>query len=244
MRPLSTATGLADERGHDVVSIGVYKLRAAAVGTRRTIGESGTDESVSGKSPEAFRTIGEVAESLDLPQHVLRFWETRFAEIEPVKGAGGRRYYRPRDVELVAAIRQLLYGEGYTIRGVQRLLKEQGARAVIESARGAGRSVEPTPGEARDAQPNLPFGESEAESREQASPEPTESAAPANAVRELARTAPPAPAPRDDRAELAPLAAVALGGGARGLAAGDVERLRAALADLAECRRLLALTRR
>ncbi len=88
------------------------------------------------KTDGAFRTIGEVAESLDLPPHVLRFWETRFSEIEPVKRAGGRRYYRPRDVELVAAIRHLLYGRGYTIKGVQRLLREQGVRAVIESARG------------------------------------------------------------------------------------------------------------
>jgi DNA-binding transcriptional MerR regulator len=90
---------------------------------------------VSEKSEGAFRTIGEVAEGLDLPQHVLRFWETRFKEIEPIKRAGGRRYYRPRDVELLSAIRQLLYGQGYTIKGVQRILREQGARAVIEGAR-------------------------------------------------------------------------------------------------------------
>ena len=93
---------------------------------------------VTGKSEQAFRTIGEVAESLDLPPHVLRFWETRFKELEPVKRAGGRRYYRPRDVELVMALRHLLYGQGYTIKGVQRILKEQGARAVVESVR-AGR---------------------------------------------------------------------------------------------------------
>ncbi len=93
---------------------------------------------VTGKSEQAFRTIGEVAESLDLPPHVLRFWETRFKELEPVKRAGGRRYYRPRDVELVMALRHLLYGQGYTIKGVQRILKEQGARAVVESLR-AGR---------------------------------------------------------------------------------------------------------
>lgn len=89
------------------------------------------------KTQDAFRTIGEVAEELDLPQHVLRFWETKFPQIRPVKRAGGRRYYRPEDIQLVSAIRVLLYGEGYTIRGVQRLLKEQGARALMGVARGA-----------------------------------------------------------------------------------------------------------
>ncbi|HWL05570.1 MAG TPA: MerR family transcriptional regulator [Xanthobacteraceae bacterium] len=78
------------------------------------------------KSPDAFRTISEVAEELDVPQHVLRFWETRFREIKPLKRGGGRRYYRPDDVSLLRGIRHLLYGEGYTIRGVQRLLREQG----------------------------------------------------------------------------------------------------------------------
>lgn len=82
------------------------------------------------KSADAFRTISEVAADLDLPQHVLRFWETRFPQIRPLKRAGGRRFYRPGDVALLTAIRQLLYGEGYTIKGVQRLLKEQGAKAI------------------------------------------------------------------------------------------------------------------
>jgi DNA-binding transcriptional MerR regulator len=83
------------------------------------------------KSPDAFRTISEVAEDLDIPQHVLRFWETRFSQIKPLKRGGGRRYYRPDDVELLKGIRTLLYGEGYTIRGVQRILKEQGLKHVI-----------------------------------------------------------------------------------------------------------------
>jgi DNA-binding transcriptional MerR regulator len=87
------------------------------------------------KTQDAFRTIGEVAEALDLPQHVLRFWETKFSQIRPVKRVGGRRYYRPEDVLLVGAIRVLLYSEGYTIRGVQRILKEQGARAVVAASR-------------------------------------------------------------------------------------------------------------
>jgi DNA-binding transcriptional MerR regulator len=82
------------------------------------------------KAPDAFRTISEVAQELDVPQHVLRFWESRFREIRPMKRGGGRRYYRPDDVDLLRGIRHLLYGEGYTIRGVQRLLREQGVRFV------------------------------------------------------------------------------------------------------------------
>ncbi len=82
------------------------------------------------KAPDAFRTISEVADDLDLPQHVLRFWETRFQQIKPMKRGGGRRYYRPDDVDLLRGIRHLLYGEGYTIRGVQRILKEQGVKFV------------------------------------------------------------------------------------------------------------------
>ena len=82
------------------------------------------------KSPEAYRTIREVADSLDLPQHVLRFWETRFPQIKPLKRAGGRRYYRPDDIERLRLIKRLLYDEGYTIKGVQKLFKEQGVQAL------------------------------------------------------------------------------------------------------------------
>jgi len=82
------------------------------------------------KAPDAFRTISEVAEDLDIPQHVLRFWETRFSQIKPMKRSGGRRYYRPDDIDLLRGIRRLLYGEGYTIRGVQRILKEHGIASV------------------------------------------------------------------------------------------------------------------
>jgi DNA-binding transcriptional MerR regulator len=88
------------------------------------------------KSPDAFRTISEVAEELDLPQHVLRFWETRFSQIKPLKRGGGRRYYRPNDIDLLKGIRQLLYGEGYTIKGVQRILKSEGVRFVESLGRG------------------------------------------------------------------------------------------------------------
>lgn len=82
------------------------------------------------KAPDAFRTISEVADDLDVPQHVLRFWETRFSQIKPMKRSGGRRYYRPDDVSLLRGIRRLLYGEGYTIRGVQRILREHGIKSV------------------------------------------------------------------------------------------------------------------
>lgn len=88
------------------------------------------------KNDDAYRTISEAAEELDLPQHVLRFWETRFPQIKPMKRGGGRRYYRPEDLELLRAIRDLLYGEGYTIKGVQRLLTEQGPRQVAALASG------------------------------------------------------------------------------------------------------------
>lgn len=91
------------------------------------------------KTEDAFRTISEAAEELDLPQHVLRFWETRFPQIRPLKRGGGRRYYRPDDVELLRAIRHLLYSEGYTIKGVQRMLKERGVRAVLATKRSEAR---------------------------------------------------------------------------------------------------------
>ena len=82
------------------------------------------------KSPEAFRTISEVSDDLDLPQHVLRFWESKFGSIKPLKRGGGRRYYRPADIDLLRGIRHLLYSEGFTIKGVQKILREQGPRHV------------------------------------------------------------------------------------------------------------------
>lgn len=103
------------------------------------------------KSPDAFRTISEVAEDLDIPQHVLRFWETRFNHIKPLKRGGGRRYYRPDDVDLLKGIRHLLYGEGYTIKGVQRILKEEGVRFVQGVGRGeqSVTTLQPEPASAR-----------------------------------------------------------------------------------------------
>jgi DNA-binding transcriptional MerR regulator len=94
---------------------------------------------LSNKSPEAFRTISEVAVELDVPQHVLRFWEGRFAQIKPVKRAGGRRYYRPEDVDLLRGVRALLYAEGFTIKGVQKVLRDRGIRYVAELGRGEAR---------------------------------------------------------------------------------------------------------
>jgi DNA-binding transcriptional MerR regulator len=86
------------------------------------------------KAPEAFRTISEAAELLDTPAHVLRFWESRFPQIKPVKRAGGRRYYRPVDIDLLSGIKLLLHDQGMTIRGVQKLLQEKGPRHVAELA--------------------------------------------------------------------------------------------------------------
>lgn len=155
------------------------------------------------KSPDAFRTISEVADDLDLPQHVLRFWETRFGQIRPLKRGGGRRYYRPDDVDLLRGIRALLYGQGYTIRGVQRILKEKGLRYV--QALGRGEAVAPAPG-------------------------PTE--------REEASAVPAYPSELPgDVGELAE-ADVDMG-----VAPDVLERLQGVLAELVECRRLLAQAR-
>src|SRR5258706_11127287 len=87
------------------------------------------------KSPDAFRTISEVSEQLDVPQHVLRFWEAKFTQVRPLKRAGGRRYYRPDDIDLLKGVRALLYNEGLTIKGVQKVLREQGAKHVAEVGR-------------------------------------------------------------------------------------------------------------
>ena len=84
------------------------------------------------KSASAFRTISEVAGELDVPQHVLRFWESKFIQVKPMKRGGGRRYYRPEDIELLRSIRELLYTDGYTIKGVQKLLREGGVKALAE----------------------------------------------------------------------------------------------------------------
>ena len=105
------------------------------------------------KAPDAFRTISEVATELDLPQHVLRFWETRFQQIKPLKRGGGRRYYRPDDIDLLRGIRHLLYSEGYTIRGAQRILKDHGIKFV----QSVWRKGAPQPSRATEAvEPEIP----------------------------------------------------------------------------------------
>lgn len=113
------------------------------------------------KSAAAFRTISEVADELDLPQHVLRFWETKFGQVKPLKRGGGRRYYRPEDITLLRRIRDLLYSDGYTIRGVQKLLRESGLRAVVENKTGVGPKAAEgaTTPEAKPAAPTDPLAD-------------------------------------------------------------------------------------
>jgi len=101
------------------------------------------------KGPEAFRTISEAADELSVPQHVLRFWETKFSFIRPMKRAGGRRFYRPSDIAMLRGVRRLLHDEGYTIKGVQRLHREEGVRRLVNAGGG-----EPT---ASGAEPHAPF---------------------------------------------------------------------------------------
>ena len=102
--------------------------QASGQSTGRGSGRAG------GKSADAFRTISEVSEELDVPQHVLRFWETKFSQVRPLKRGGGRRYYRPSDIELLRRIRDLLYREGYTIKGVQKLLRESKGEGLPAAA--------------------------------------------------------------------------------------------------------------
>jgi DNA-binding transcriptional MerR regulator len=90
------------------------------------------------KGPEAFRTISEAADELSVPQHVLRFWETKFSFIRPMKRAGGRRFYRPSDIAVLRGVRRLLHDEGYTIKGVQRLHREEGVRRLVNAGGGQG----------------------------------------------------------------------------------------------------------
>jgi DNA-binding transcriptional MerR regulator len=216
------------------------------------------------KSPDAFRTISEAAEELDLPQHVLRFWESRFREIKPMKRGGGRRFYRPDDLDLLRGIRHLLYGEGYTIRGVQRILREQGIRFVQAVwQEGA-------------AQPPHGIAEEEEDLLEEAAEVETDEDEEARGFgsrigaligrdlgerAETERREPPmtsAPMPRLTEADRAVHAAVeaqvkdedeAAPGGTpsaatpsapnAGLGADELGRLRAVIAELTECRRLI-----
>jgi DNA-binding transcriptional MerR regulator len=113
------------------------------------------------KAPDAFRTISEVADEIDVPQHVLRFWESRFTQIKPMKRGGGRRYYRPDDVDLLRGVRHLLYGEGYTIRGVQRILRDEGS-AFVQNVWRPGAELPPPP-DAQDEPESFDVAETRAE---------------------------------------------------------------------------------
>jgi DNA-binding transcriptional MerR regulator len=191
------------------------------------------------KAPDAFRTISEVADDLDLPQHVLRFWESRFPQIKPMKRGGGRRYYRPEDIDLLRGIRHLLYGEGYTIRGVQRILKEQGLRTVQSVGQGRPVSLpEPAPEDAgtdeAEAQNSVPTflppifsagGPRGAEPAEGGGDAALEADAAASGT-----SAPPVATPVAGAAARLPIA---------GLAPEDVDRLKTVLSRLEECRQLL-----
>jgi DNA-binding transcriptional MerR regulator len=174
------------------------------------------------KAPEAFRTISEVADEIDVPQHVLRFWESRFSQIRPMKRGGGRRFYRPDDVDLLRGVRHLLYGEGYTIRGVQRILREEGP-TFVQNVWRAGAA--PPPPESEEDRENDDIAAASAAER----PEPdlvlfsVPSSRPrerAGGERSAAEQRDPAPPPRAMRPD-------------------EKLKLRAALDELIECRRLL-----
>jgi DNA-binding transcriptional MerR regulator len=201
------------------------------------------------KAPDAFRTISEVAEDLDLPQHVLRFWESRFPQIKPMKRGGGRRYYRPEDIDLLRGIRHLLYGEGYTIRGVQRILKEQGLRTV--QSVGQGRPValpEPTPEDAQtdeaEAQNSVPtflpaiFSSGGPRSVPE---EPGDDAPETDAVSAAPALSQPAPSQpaQSQPAPSRPAVVAAAAARPAGLGPEELDRLKTILGRLEECRQLL-----
>jgi DNA-binding transcriptional MerR regulator len=202
------------------------------------------------KAPDAFRTISEVAEELDLPQHVLRFWETRFSQIRPMKRGGGRRYYRPDDVDLLRGIRHLLYGEGYTIRGVQRILKDHGVKFVQsvwqagapQPAKGPDDVDEPETAQASGGRglfgllPSLLGAEAHPGRREPPIEDVTEDGSPGpDAETSFNGSADKAPAD----ALIATTSPTSSAPAARGLAGDDLRKLQATLAELTECRRLL-----
>lgn len=217
------------------------------------------------KAPEAFRTISEVADELDLPQHVLRFWETRFREIRPMKRGGGRRYYRPDDIDLLRGVRHLLYGEGYTIRGVQRILAEQGVKFVqavwqtgapqpphrsgaeddagddeIEATQEEDDGEEETPRRGlRDRITSL-IGRDLNEADEPVRRDPPMQSAPLPQVAPADRFAPSAEEPEEETPPASSPRPAAPPVVAAGLPREDLRKLQAALHELGECRKLLA----
>ena len=184
------------------------------------------------KSPDAFRTISEVAEDLDLPQHVLRFWETRFSQIKPLKRGGGRRYYRPDDVDLLRGIKHLLYEEGYTIRGLQRILKEQGNKFVTAVGRGEIEAGAEAAVLASELQKDH-IDESAATSED--SPEAAEKRKRAVSVSEI--TQPKSKGFLRKRRDVE--ADDSLSGSGKALSSEDRRNLQATLYELLECKRLL-----
>lgn len=209
------------------------------------------------KAPEAFRTISEVADELDLPQHVLRFWETRFTQIKPMKRGGGRRYYRPDDVDLLRGIRHLLYSEGYTIRGVQRILKDNGAK-FVQSVWQAGApqprksaadleggdedAASRAGGAAQAARAGMPAArrgsENEAGARAAAGAQPVEAPRSAAAPSPAPATRGPGPSAPAQAAASEPAAGSA-GRPAARLTQASIRELEEAFRELAECRRLI-----
>jgi DNA-binding transcriptional MerR regulator len=177
------------------------------------------------KAPDAFRTISEVAAEVNVPQHVLRFWESRFSQIRPLKRGGGRRYYRPEDIDLLRGVRHLLYGEGYTIRGVQRILREEGL-AFVQSVWRTEAQVPSDVDDADEEEETAPVMREEP--RFFAKPPSPPAPPPQAAVRQepvlQAPASPPQPSP---------------GPQANAADPHDREKLRAVLDDLVECRRVL-----
>jgi DNA-binding transcriptional MerR regulator len=208
------------------------------------------------KAPDAFRTISEVADELDLPQHVLRFWESRFPHVKPMKRGGGRRYYRPEDVDLLRGIRHLLYGKRFTISGVQQILREQGVRTVQSVGQGQAVNLLVTPhnhAHEGEEEPNgapalkssLPpdlraSGEANDEIDEKNLEKlaPSESPHQNNPAVEVNSMA-VAPIARTEAAQLRQISAPLRAPSSKRMTADDLDRLKHALAELEACRRLL-----
>jgi DNA-binding transcriptional MerR regulator len=180
------------------------------------------------KAPDAFRTISEVAAEIDVPQHVLRFWESRFTQIKPMKRGGGRRYYRPDDVDLLRGVRHLLYGEGYTIRGVQRILRDEGAAFVQDVWRAGAAAPPPLAEEDRVEESFEEVSEEGAEERA----EPDLSSFTLAPPHTAERAPQPAPAERREPTFSAPPRTAKLSATAEA-------KLRAALDELVACRLLI-----
>jgi DNA-binding transcriptional MerR regulator len=176
------------------------------------------------KAPDAFRTISEVAEEVNVPQHVLRFWESRFSQIRPLKRGGGRRYYRPEDIVLLRGVRHLLYGEGYTIRGVQRILREEGL-AFVQSVWRSDAQAPPDVVEVDDEEESAPVMREAPRFFAKPSPLPLPSQQAPTTRQEpvLQASAPPQPPVQQ----------------AHGADQHDRATLRAVLDELMECRRVL-----